>query len=67
MSVLQWLQAETKVATILGDSSFLVGGTVIQNPRRVCHRVSNFCIDSLKKKTSGPLGAIFRFFKVIFF
>jgi hypothetical protein len=26
------------------SSSFLLVGTVIQNPRRGCRRVSNFCI-----------------------
>ena len=43
------VQAETKLATILGTFFFslvLLGGTVIQNPRRSCRRVPKFCMGS---------------------
>ena len=63
-----WLQAETKVATILGIFSFLlvllvrVWGTNVQNPRRGCRRVSKFCMGSklieikipVKQKSDPP-------------
>ena len=42
-----WLQAERKVATILGIfSTLVVGAAVIRNTRRGCRRVSNFCMGS---------------------
>ena len=41
-----WLQAETKVATILGNYSTLVLTTAIQNHRRGCRRVPKFCMGS---------------------
>jgi hypothetical protein len=50
-----WLLAQTKVATILGIfplfffSFLLVVTTVIQNHRRGCRIVSNFCMGTSKK------------------